>query len=122
MSGEFHADIYAHVQGENPIFLGHGNLPLASGSGRLRETANLLHAIAWQFEEAADRYEQALRTLRTPLGDTFFEVARDVFVEAESREEAEALHVAGTSATLNERRLHYLFPELEELVTTEGEG
>lgn len=110
-----HVDIMGYIAGEDDdgFFIGHGDIPVKLGAARLHAMADLLHTMAWAWEDEAARYISELRCFETPLGDTYFEVIRDEFVEADNREDAEALHLAGSkSGTLSYEALKGLFPDL----------
>lgn len=110
-----HVDIFASIGGFQ-MFLGHKDIDGEQYSHkRFQEIASLLHEIAWQFEDEATKYENFIpRCFKNSLGDHFFEVAPDVFVDGDDRREAETLYLANTlTNTLDELKSYY--PELEQV-------
>jgi hypothetical protein len=115
-----HVDIVGFLSDEDHFFIGHGELPLVYGPRRLRVLSELLFELANEAAQEAERYENMLRCFRTPLGDTFYEVIEDHFVEADNRREAEEFHL-DNGPTVNYEHLRKLFPKLE-YVNEKGEG
>lgn len=109
----FHFDIYGVFPDGVSLLLGHGDLPSTTGTERYRALVDLLRQTADNFEKAANEYEQTLRTVVTPLGDSYYEVSTDKFVQAESREAAEKL-ANDKFMTMTYKQLTTLFPDLKE--------
>lgn len=108
-----HIDIVGYIAGTQ-LFLGHGDV---SGEKydhkRFREMADLLHQIAWKLEDEADKFENwTPRCFKNSLGDIYFEVAPDTFIDGQFREEAETLYMSG-ALTNTEDELRSYYPELE---------
>lgn len=110
---EGHIDIVGVIAGHE-LFLGHANVDGSPYSAkRFQQISSLLHEIAWQLEEEGSKYENwSPRCLRNSLGDTYFEVAPDVFVDADDRQEAEVLYLANT-LTVSEGELKSYYPDIE---------
>lgn len=109
----FHFDIFGVFPDGYSLLLGHGDLPATTGVERYRALVALLRATADNFEKASAEYEAALRVVVTPLGDNYYEISTDKFVQAESREAAEKL--AGDAfMTMSYGQLKTLFPDLKE--------
>jgi hypothetical protein len=108
-----HIDVVGFIGGTQ-LFLGHADV---SGEQydhkRFRQIADLLHTIAWELEEEADKFEGwTPRCLKNSIGDLYFEVAPNVFVDGDDRREAETLYLAGT-LTNTEDELRGYYPEIE---------
>lgn len=111
-----HIDVVGVIAGME-LFLGHADISGEPYSAtRFREIASLLHEIAWQMEAEGDKFENFVpRCFQNGLGDRFFEVAPDVFVDADDRREAEVLWLAN-GLTVTETELKSYYPELQEVV------
>jgi len=114
-STDGHIDIVGVLAG-NQMFLGHADIDGQPYSAkRFRQISTLLMSIAWEFEEEADKYENFKpRCFQNSIGDRFFEVAPDMFVDADDRQEAEVLFLANTLTT-SEEELRDYYPELQEV-------
>lgn len=88
-----HIDVFFRAMGRTyPV--GHGGVDYFPDSPTKQASmvADLLHKLAWEYEEAA-QLEDATKSGRprkaiTPAGDTFFEVEPDQFVVGMSLEDA----------------------------------
>jgi hypothetical protein len=110
-----HIDIVGVIAG-NQMFLGHTDIDGTPYSAkRFRQIATLLMTLAWEFEEEADKYDNFKpRCFENSLGDRFFEVAPDMFVDADDRQEAEVLFLSN-SLTTTESELRGYYQDLQEV-------
>lgn len=93
---EVHVDIYGCINGGPLFFIGHGDVLKTSIPESASSVADLLHRLAWGFEEVAvgnQTSEEGVhpshpRKVTSDHGDQYYEVAPDEFVEGMSYDDA----------------------------------
>jgi hypothetical protein len=117
-----HIDVFFQCLGKT-YGVGHGDIPYSENPvEQAGSIASILHEIAWQYEESAqkvaedgdangDILENRPRKAWNRAGDLFFEVSPDEFVAGMSYEDAiETYRVFGGGSTLEQ--LQAAFPGL----------
>ena len=113
-----HVDIVGHLGVEVQVILGHVDIHAGLDSRHFTEMAELLRSIAVDVDLIAQQYAEAegqssgdLRVFETPLGDRYYEVEPNVFVEADTRGEAE-YQVEHQAFTFGYEQIRKLYPNL----------
>lgn len=117
---DVHIDVFLTVQGRAHL-VGHGDIPYSEDMvANAGHVASLLHKLAWEYEEHAQREIAAEsgqfqpRVAINRAGDRFYEIAPDQFVGGMSYDDAVQTHQTFGGASSLEN-LRGAYPDLKVL-------